>query len=200
MTRRDTTIDADYFEALYADGDGDPWRFATSDYEREKYAATLAALPADTFESALEIGCSIGVFTAQLAHHCRTLLALDVAPTALAQARQRCAAQKHVTFERMRVPAEWPHGSFDLILLSEVVYYLDRNDVAALSARVRGAARPNAVIILVHWLGLTDYPLTGDEAAEHFIRTSDGFAAVSHQARTDEYRLDVLRVAGATQP
>ena len=36
--------DPGYFEQLYA-SDPDPWRFATSDYERDKYAATLDALP-----------------------------------------------------------------------------------------------------------------------------------------------------------
>ena len=35
--------DPGYFERLYA-RDPDPWRFATSEYERDKYAATLAAL------------------------------------------------------------------------------------------------------------------------------------------------------------
>ena len=199
MTRRSTTIDDAYFEALYAK-EGDPWKFATSDYEREKYTATLAALPSRRFAAGLEIGCSIGVLTAQLSRRCATLLAVDVAPTALAQARERCADLTNVTFARMRAPAEWPTGSFDLILLSEVVYYLDRDDVAALAARVGETANAGAVIILVHWLGLTDYPLTGDEAADLFIQRSGGFAAVSHQSRTADYRLDVLHAGSDRTP
>jgi SAM-dependent methyltransferase len=193
MSRRYTSIDAAYFEALYA-READPWKFATSDYEREKYAATLAALPTRLYEAGLEIGCSIGVFTAQLARRCDTLLAIDLAANALAAARERCADIANVSFAQMRVPGQWPEGPFDLILLSEVVYYLDRADVTALAARVEKTASPGAIIILVHWLGLTDYPLTGDDAADLFIRTSDGFAAVSYQSRTADYRLDVLRV------
>ena len=193
MTRRKESIEPNYFEALYA-RDGDPWKFATSDYEREKYAATLAALPPRRFQSGLEIGCSVGVFTAQLSSHCDKLLALDVAEGALEQARRRCAGKENIKFDRMHVPGEWPDGSFDLVLLSEVVYFLDKDDVAALANAIGKSTRANAVIMLVHWLGLTDYPLTGDEAADLFIRTSDDFAVVTHQSRTDDYRLDVLQV------
>ena len=75
MTR---SLPPSYFEALYA-SDPDPWRFASSDYERDKYAATLAALPRQLYRSGLEVGCSIGVLTAMLASRCRRLLAVDVA-------------------------------------------------------------------------------------------------------------------------
>ena len=34
----------EYFKGMYAT-EADPWRFVTSPYERDKYAATLAALP-----------------------------------------------------------------------------------------------------------------------------------------------------------
>ena len=63
--RRPTTLDPDYFKGMYAT-EADPWRFATSAYERDKYAATLAALPRSHYVSGLDVGCSIGVFTHQL--------------------------------------------------------------------------------------------------------------------------------------
>ena len=78
-----------HFEALYA-GDPDPWKFATSDYERRKYAATLNLLPDRRFSSALEVGASIGVLTRQLAARCDRVLATDVVEVALEQGRKRC--------------------------------------------------------------------------------------------------------------
>ena len=42
--RRTKSLDTEYFKGMYAT-EADPWRFATSPYERDKYAATLAALP-----------------------------------------------------------------------------------------------------------------------------------------------------------
>lgn len=192
MSRRVDTMAPHYFESLYA-GDPDPWRFATSLYEAEKYAHTLAALPDAHYGRALEIGCSIGVLTKQLATRCDRLLAVDAAPTALLPARQRCRDLTHVEFAQMFVPGEWPQGSFDLILLSEVIYYLDASDVEALAERVAAALAPGASAVLVHWTGETDYPLSGDEAAELFITAlGDRIEVVGGERRT-QYRLDILK-------
>src|SRR5271168_1725907 len=85
-----------YFEALYAEN-ADPWRFTTSDYERRKYAATDAALNGHNIGTAFEVGCSIGIFTRQLARRCN-VLAVDVAEQALVQARRNCEGLKQVRF------------------------------------------------------------------------------------------------------
>lgn len=191
MSRHTASLPPDYFAERYAK-DPDPWRFATSDYEAGKYAATLAALPRERYAALLEIGCSIGVLTRALAPRCDHLLGLDVAEAALGQARARCADLPQVAFGRMQVPDEWPDGTFDAILLSEVVYYLAAPDVARLAVRVGGSVRPGSDILLVHWTGETDYPLTGDEAAELFIRDASGYARVVRQDRAESYRLDVL--------
>ena len=190
--RRSKTLDTDYFKGMYAT-DSDPWQFATSAYERDKYAATLAALPRSRYASALEVGCSIGVFTHQLCPRCDALLGLDVVPSVLNQARTRCADCPNASFKLSAVPGNWPEGKFDLILISEVAYYLDRPDLARLVARVENALFPEADIVLVHWTGVTHYPLSGDEAAEGFIAGARGFAEVLKQERTDKYRLDILR-------
>lgn len=181
-----------YFEDRYA-ADPDPWRFATSEYERAKYAATLAALPRRRYGAALEVGCSIGVLTRALAARCDALVAVDVAPSALDQARACCRDLAHVRFALNQVPGAWPEGGYDLILLSEVVYYLDEADVGRLAERIRDGLLPDGDVVLVHWTGETDYPLSGDEAAEILIARTAGFLNPVHQARTREYRLDVLR-------
>ncbi|SEP38368.1 Nodulation protein S (NodS) [Methylobacterium sp. ap11] len=195
MTRHATSLPPDYFDARYA-ADPDPWNFAGSPYERDKYAATLAALPRERYASALEVGCSIGVLTAALAPRCDALTALDVAEAALAQARARCGDRPGLRLMRARVPGEWPEGRFDLILLSEVVYYLDAGDVARLAGRVRASLRPDGDVVLVHWTGETHYPLTGDEAADLFVRGTRDHLALDRQVRTADYRLDVLRARG----
>jgi hypothetical protein len=190
--RRSKSLDTEYFKGMYAT-ESDPWRFASSPYERDKYAATLSALPRAHYASGLEVGCSIGVFTHELCPRCDTLVGLDVVPSVLDAARVRCADCPNARFELAAVPGAWPEGRFDLIVISEVAYYLDRADLARLVARVRGAVLPEADIVLVHWLGVTHYPLSGDEAAEGFIAGAQDFARVLKQSRTDKYRLDVLR-------
>jgi ubiquinone/menaquinone biosynthesis C-methylase UbiE len=96
-----------YFDHLYQQH-ADPWDFASSDYEARKYRTTLAALPGARYDTALEIGCSIGVFTRMLALRCHRLLALDVASYALAQARERCIDLPHVEFVQCQIPLEFP--------------------------------------------------------------------------------------------
>ncbi len=192
MTRRTDSIPPDYFTQMYQ-GDADPWRFATSPYEREKYAATLASLPRARYASGLEIGCSIGVLTAELAGRCDALVALDPAPIALEAARARNRDRPHVTFALGAVPADTPAGSFDLVVLSEVAYYLGATDLSRLVDQLRGSLRPGGDVVLVHWLGETDYPLSGDQAAALFCEHAAPFAAPVTQVRNADYRLDVLR-------
>jgi len=179
-----------YFEALYA-ADPDPWGFVSSDYERAKYDATMAALPAHTFAAALEVGCSIGLLARRLARRCASLLAVDVADAALAQARARCAGLDHVEIRRLRIPQEWPDGAFDLILFSEILYYLSPDDVARTALRTRAALSPGGAVLLVHYILPTDYPCSGDTASEIFIAGAK--LAPTLQQREAQYRLDLLR-------
>ncbi|GJE19262.1 class I SAM-dependent DNA methyltransferase [Methylobacterium marchantiae] len=191
MTRHSQTMPPDYFEDRYA-GDPDPWQFTTSPYEAGKYAATLEALPKSHYASALEIGCSIGIFTEALAPRCDALISVDTAEKALEQARERCEAVPQVRFERLHVPDGWPEGRFDLILMSEVIYFLDPDDMARLAERILETLRPDGDLVLVHWTGPTHYPQSGDEASDMLIGILDGSIRIVHHHRTDRYRLDVL--------
>jgi cyclopropane fatty-acyl-phospholipid synthase-like methyltransferase len=191
VTGKRNTFQPAYFDAIYA-ADPDPWKFASSAYEREKYAITIASLPKAHYECALEIGCSIGILTRKLASRCSSLLAIDAASTALPEARRRCANLPNVQFNQMFVPDEWPDKAFELIVLSEVVYFMDTRDVARLAARVARSLNPGGDVVLVHWIGVTNYPLGGDEAAELFIDFIGQSVQIISRKRFDSFRLDVL--------
>jgi 2-polyprenyl-3-methyl-5-hydroxy-6-metoxy-1,4-benzoquinol methylase len=180
----------DYFDALYA-AEADPWQFATSPYERAKYAATIAALPAAPIAAAFEVGCSIGVLTRQLAAQCGTLLAVDLAEAPLVAARQRCADCANVTIAAMRIPQEWPGETFDLVVLSEVLYFLAPEDVAATARRTRHSLSGGGHALLVHYTLPTNYPMRGDAAVALFMAESGGTPI--RQQREAQYRLDLLR-------
>ena len=182
-----------YFDRLYA-AHGDPWSFASSPYEAGKYAATLAELPRLRYRSGLEVGCAIGVLTARLSAHCDRLLALDVSESALRRARARCAGLA-VRFQQRTLPDETPSGPFDLVMLSEVGYYWSAADLGDAQARLAAAAVPGAHLVLVHYTGETNYPLTGDAVHDAFL--SDPAWSPLRTRCEASYRLDVLeRVAG----
>lgn len=190
--RRERSIEPDYFEALYRDK-GDPWDFETSGYEHAKYDATLAALPAARIPDALEVGCANGVLTERLGRRCDRLLAVDVSATALAAARRRCADQPNIRFEERRLPQEAPEGRFDLILLSEMVYYLDSADIERLATVLLRATGSGGHLLLVHWLGETDYPKSGDDAVTELADALGDAIVVERADRHDQYRLDLWR-------
>ena len=185
-----TSRDNSYFDRMYAEQD-DPWHFRTSAYEREKYAASIAALPPRRYSRALEIGCSIGELTFLLGQRCENVLGVDTASAALRSARRRCFATEHVHFEKMHVPSEWPAGSADLLVLSEVLYFLSGGDIDAVAAHARRSLTSDGIILLVNWLGPTDSPCSGDDAADRFITASVEFCPVDCR-RTAKYRIDVL--------
>ena len=186
--------DADYFDRLYA-ANPDPWNFNGSDYERRKYDATIAALQGRRFTAGFEVGCSIGVLTARLAAQCGHLLAIDVASAALAQAEQRCAALRNVRFECRRVPEEWPDGRFDLIVLSEVLYFFTPADIAGLAAQACAAIAPGGIVLLVNYTGETPEPCTGVAAAARFIAAAPDLSPAARQ-QGEQFQIDVLRAPG----
>ena len=191
LPRSVRTRDAAHFDRLYA-ANPDPWGFRTSGYEHDKYRATLAALPERRFASALEVGCSIGELTRRLAPRCDRLLGLDLSEAALREAAVACAGLAGVGFRRATVPAEWPGGRFDLVVLSEVLYFLVPADLAALAGRCLGSLEAGGLVLLVNWTGATDDPLSGDEAAEGFILATAARLRVVRHERGTGYRLDLL--------
>lgn len=185
------SIDAGYFEDLYA-ADPDPWDFATSPYEAAKYDATVAALPRSRYGAALEVGCAVGVLTTRLAARCDALLAIDVAERALAEARARCAGVAHVTFAQAAVPDETPAGPFDLVVVSEVGYYLSPPDLARFERQLAARVVAGGHVVLVHWTGPTDYPLTADTV--HAAFRGGSWEPVT-SGGDPAYRLDVVERA-----
>ncbi|RYC32885.1 methyltransferase domain-containing protein [Lichenibacterium minor] len=189
--RRDT-LGRDHFEALYA-ARPDPWRLATSGYERAKHAATLAALPRPRYPRGFEVGCALGTLTTELGRRCGDLLAVEPVAAALAAAAARAADQPHIRFASMFVPGDWPSGVFDLVVLSEVLDYLGAEDVVLLAGRVVGSLERGGDVVMVHWIGKKRGPPSGDEASDRFRAAAGGALDVLRAERNADYRLDVLR-------
>jgi len=183
-----TATDRDYFRTMYDDS-ADPWNFATSSYERRKYALTVGSLPSERYRSAFEPGCSIGVLSELLAPRCDRLLATDIVPAALEQATTRLKAYENVVVERRAIPESWPDGAFDLVVLSEVAYYFDADSLRDVLALTVGSTVPGAILVGVHWRGETDYPLTGD-GAHALIDQCEQLRKVVHHLE-EEFVLDL---------
>lgn len=183
MTLRD-------FEERYR-ADPDPWRYATSAYERDKYAATLGACGPGPFRHALELGSSIGVFSAALAILCQRLTTIDGAPTAVEIARQRLSGAPRVQVLSGMIPGAIPDGPFDLVVASEILYYLTADELAVTIDRLCEQMAPAARLISVHWRpDGPERPQTSD-AVHARLRREPRLRSVK-RGGTPDYRLDVL--------
>ena len=157
------STDPAYFTRMY-EGSDDPWGFRSRWYERRKRDLTLACLPLERYARAFEPGCSVGMLTRDLAPRCAHLEALDPVPAAVEQARHEVAGSDHVRVAQGRVPRHWPEGTFDLVVLSEMLYYFDDAELHAVMGRTLASARPGATVVAVHWRHPAEgHVRTGDE-------------------------------------
>lgn len=165
----------DYFRRMYSRS-ADPWELETRWYEQRKYAITLAMLPDQRYRHAFEPGCSVGVLTELLTQRCTRVTATDVAAAALQSASRRLSAaveRRQVTLLRASVDDPWPPGPFDLLVLSEVGYYLTPDALREVLDRECPRLASGATVIACHWRHpVDDYLMSGDDVNEVVAATA----------------------------
>ncbi|BEP15209.1 SAM-dependent methyltransferase [Acidothermaceae bacterium B102] len=195
------TLPASYFDAMY-DVSPDPWGFADRWYEQRKYALTLASLPSRRYATAYEPGCSIGILTEALADRCDALIASDGASAAVAQARHRLSSRPSVRIEQRRLPEEWPAGRFDLVVVSELLYYFDGDDLPAMAGAMVDAVAAGGTLLAVHWRHpVDDYPHGGDAVHEVLgnAALSAGLLVLARHVE-DDFLLEIFTRPRADEP
>ena len=196
---RDTTASPPdqpgYFDAMFKKSD-DPWGFKTRWYERRKRALTLASLPRERYEHGFEPGCANGELSAKLATRCGHLLASDGIDKAVALARERLRDLRNVEVRKAWLPQDWPKDKFDLIVLSEFLFYLKPGVVEEIAQLAQASLAPHGTLLACHWRHpIEGCELTGDDAHAILERVV-GLPKQSHILEPD-LRLDVW-AAGPT--
>ncbi len=179
---------ATFFENKYRQNP-DPWDFEHSRYEQERYGAILRALQNQHFPRAFEPGCSIGVLTQSLAHLCDWLDAIDISPTAVSSAQERCKGLPNAHIRRGALPEAIPDRTFDLIVFSEIGYYFEEKQLEEIIQRLCECMKAGGILITVHWLGTSaDHLLSGDEV--HRIIRESKELSLDQEERYPSFRLD----------
>jgi SAM-dependent methyltransferase len=179
------------FEERYS-AEPDPWRTLTDPYERNKMERTLEACGPGPFTAVCDLGAGIGGLTVRLAPRARSLLALDAAPTAVAAARERLATFAQAEVRVAALPDQLPDGPFDLVVASEVLYYLRPGGPERVAAWLETALVPGGRVVAVHWTGwATDLRHDADEVAAT-LRARPGLGALDGGDVHDGFRIDVL--------
>ncbi|QXT39044.1 class I SAM-dependent methyltransferase [Gymnodinialimonas ceratoperidinii] len=174
----------DHLNALYAET-SDPWGFAHSTYEQGKFAATRDALSRRRYASAFELGCGNGQLARHLVGMCDSYTGMDAVETALEAARETVPTAR---FVQGYYPCPLPEGDYDLLILSEILYFLDPDSLTRLAKEV-AASWPRAEVLCVSWLGETENPLQGAQALELFKEALPSHVFERVEA-TDRYCID----------
>lgn len=174
------------FADLYAAAD-DPWQTRTSWYERRKRDVVLACLPRERYAHAAEPGCGLGTLTGALVARCDRVTASDPVPAAVDAARRAAGPGAEVLAAALPDPTTLPADA-DLVVLSEVLYYLAADVVAQVADRIPTGAD----VVLVHWRG---WPAEApqDAAATHRQLTADPRFATLVEHVDEQFLLHVLR-------
>jgi hypothetical protein len=186
-------VPAAHFDRLFA-ANADPWNYTDSRYERERHATTVSALGGRRFARAWEAGAAAGHLAERLVDRCDLLVATDASGEAVALARARLGGRAEVC--RMVLPDEAPDGPFDLILLSDMLYYLGFAGVVETARLCRERLAPGGTLIVVSWLGETEAALTGIESAELFRACRWPGLSLDMSEQKPGFRLDRYRLEG----
>jgi SAM-dependent methyltransferase len=185
------TTSQDFFEEMYRHN-SDPWSFASSPYELSRYDAVIHALNTNRYRHAFEPGCSVGVLTERLATFCNQIDAVDISPTAVATAKERCSQFPNVKIDCKSLDEPFFFEDIDLLVLSEIGYYFDRDRWRALAESLLRKVIKSGTILAAHWLGHSkDHLQHGDSV--HDVLRSLGSISLEYSDRNPGFRLDRWR-------
>ena len=123
--------------------------------------------------------------------YCDHLIAMDISSIALAEAKNRLAGVTKIDFRQGSIPDNFPDERFDLIVMSEVGYYLCMEDLLKTRALIEKQLNKEGILLLVHWIHfVVDYPISGDQVHECFLESS---LKNLHSHSTKDYRVNVLQ-------
>lgn len=199
-----------YFDALYSDNT-DPWEYQTRWYEKRKRDMCLAVLPQNQYDNAIELGCGNGVFSELLARRCQALVSIDGNQQAVALAKRRLAKSSHVKVVQGVIPhtlstlsnilldayplADYSpthQSSFDLIVISEILYYLSPADIDTVITWIQQNLAIGGTLLCCHWRYPIDgFEMTGETVHQRLYQAFDLSSTVSSNKAFNEKKQQV---------
>ena len=137
------------FTELYRESP-DPWKLSTDPNEVRRVERAMSLLSSSRYDSALELGCGGGHMTGLVAQRASRVVGVDCVDAALRVAGDRCASLLHVRFEKHWLPDSLPKGTFDLVVLSEIAYYMHEEVLRRFLQLVSDRLRVGGELLLAH--------------------------------------------------
>ena len=135
----------------------DPWHIRTDPDELKKTMEILKHLRNEKYGIGMDMGCGEGFFTEMYADHCDLMLGCDISNVAIRRARKN---HRSVNFFQWDIRKGIPNlkNKLDLIICSEVLYYLPPEDCRKVAKNIYGMLKPGGhlIICLTHYYLLKD--------------------------------------------
>lgn len=178
-------VGMEHLQGLYADS-VDPWGFENSSYEQAKFKATRRSLSRKSYRSAFELGCGNGQLALHLFDICQEYTGMDAVGKAVDAARNTVPSANFLTGF---YPCPLPEDDFDLLIFSEILYFLDQQSIGRLSLEV-ASNWPEAEIICVSYLGPSGNQLEGNDSVAMFMTDLAATHDFEPTDQTERYRID----------
>ena len=169
--------------------------------ERQRIERSVALLGGTGTERALEIGCGEGYGARLLAAAAKEVLAVDISDLAILRAKRLHRDCDNLFFARADLlSTAWAPGRYDLVLCSEVLYYLEPEDLEPARRKILDLLEPRGRLLLVHHRTLAD-DTDGTMDKSFGAKTiHDAFARspeleVEHDLLEPDYRITLFRRA-----
>jgi SAM-dependent methyltransferase len=162
-----------YFEERFKKED--PWRYFSCEYEKGKYVRQIETIK-QYFphpQNILEIGCAEGAHTLMLARAFpeTNILGIDISKFAVKRAKQNCEYYRNVNVIEADIielfkQAYFPESTFDVIIQSELLYYLFPKLFAQLNlihylSSITKILKNNGIFVTSHQLNIRTRPAIG---------------------------------------
>jgi 2-polyprenyl-3-methyl-5-hydroxy-6-metoxy-1,4-benzoquinol methylase len=128
--------------------DGDPFGAKNAKYELSKQDRLLDLISKREKYNALDVGCGNGFFSRRIAEHCEHLHGIDFSSQAIRLAQANCEEHLNISLAEQDIRSFQTSSSFDLIICSEVLYYLQGTELDDVVRNLHSISAPGA------WLGL----------------------------------------------
>lgn len=177
--------------------DPDPWNQRTSAYERQKRAATINAAGPGRRARTLELGAGNGVLAKALAVFDGEVVAVEGVPAAAALARVRLETVPGASVVEGMIPQAVPHGPYDLVVASEILFYLDIPSYRMTLRLIPGWLAPGSRLVAVHSRTPEPARVRSADLVHADLAALRGLTRVSGNGSSSaEYRLDVFDRVG----
>lgn len=137
------------FEQTFAQ-DADPWKTWTSRYEAVKRDALAKAVGAGRHGRVLEVAAGNGSNTRMLASRALRLTATEGTASGTKLLREATEGLPNVEVVQCNLKNSLPGDRYDLIVISEVLYYLPDRAFESFAREVARTLRPGGRLVLAH--------------------------------------------------